>query len=224
MVLSQLMNWTISTLASDPSSIRSNISSVLMRWYTSATQESYPIMMVQWKRASLQYAVVPHYDVTVKMDLYRRTPLRWYCGNWPLQSYPITMVLWKWTSTVVPHYDGTVKMDLCSHTPLWWYCKNRPLQSYSIMMVLWKRTCATHQAYPIMFLWKWTYAIILQWGTADTEIKVPSVENPEMTNILPLKPWVSQNIASHASPTASVWQRILLPKSTCSFTCLQTVK
>ena len=27
-----------------------------------------------------------------------------------------------------------------------------------------------------------------QWGTADAEIKVPSVENPELTNVNPLKP------------------------------------
>ena len=31
-------------------------------------------------------------------------------------------------------------------------------------------------------------------GTADAEIKVPSVENPEPTSVLPSKPWVCQNI------------------------------
>lgn len=32
-----------------------------------------------------------------------------------------------------------------------------------------------------------------QWGTADTENKVPSVGNQERTNVLPLKPGVGQN-------------------------------
>ena len=41
-----------------------------------------------------------------------------------------------------------------------------------------------------------------QSGTADAEIKVPSDEILELTNILPLKPGVGQNIAIHASPTA----------------------
>ena len=33
------------------------------------------------------------------------------------------------------------------------------------------------------------------------EIKVPSVENAKLTNALPLKPGVGQNIDTHASPT-----------------------
>ena len=42
------------------------------------------------------------------------------------------------------------------------------------------------------------------WATEDAEIKVPSVENPELTNVLPaLKPGVGQNIATHASPTST---------------------
>ena len=41
-----------------------------------------------------------------------------------------------------------------------------------------------------------------QWGTADAEIKVPSVENSELPKVLPLKPGVGQNIAMHASSTA----------------------
>ena len=32
-----------------------------------------------------------------------------------------------------------------------------------------------------------------QWGTADTEIKVPSLENPELTNVNPLKPGAGQH-------------------------------
>ena len=31
-----------------------------------------------------------------------------------------------------------------------------------------------------------------QWGTADAEIQVPSVENPELSKVLPLKPGVGQ--------------------------------
>ena len=42
----------------------------------------------------------------------------------------------------------------------------------------------------------------LQRGTADAEIKAPSVENPGLTNVLPRKPGVGQNIATHASTTA----------------------
>ena len=41
-----------------------------------------------------------------------------------------------------------------------------------------------------------------EWGAADAEIKVPSVENPELANVLPLKPGVDENIAMHALPTA----------------------
>ena len=36
----------------------------------------------------------------------------------------------------------------------------------------------------------------------DVESKPPIVENPELTNVLPLKPGVGQTIAMHASPTA----------------------
>ena len=36
----------------------------------------------------------------------------------------------------------------------------------------------------------------------DAEMKVPSVENTEMTHVLLLNPGVGQDIAIHASPTA----------------------
>ena len=36
----------------------------------------------------------------------------------------------------------------------------------------------------------------------DADIMVPSVENPELTKALPLKPGVGQNIAVHAVPAA----------------------
>ena len=39
-------------------------------------------------------------------------------------------------------------------------------------------------------------------GVLRTEIKVPSIENPELTKVLLSKPGVSQSIALHASPTA----------------------
>ena len=38
-------------------------------------------------------------------------------------------------------------------------------------------------------------------GTADAEIKVSTTENPDLPNVLPLKPEVGQNTATHASPT-----------------------
>ena len=41
-----------------------------------------------------------------------------------------------------------------------------------------------------------------QSGTRKAEIKVPSVENPELANVLHLNPRICQNIATHASPTA----------------------
>ena len=39
-------------------------------------------------------------------------------------------------------------------------------------------------------------------GTADAEIKVSSVENSELSKVLPLKPRVGQTIVTHASPSA----------------------
>ena len=44
----------------------------------------------------------------------------------------------------------------------------------------------------------------------DAEIKVPSVENPELTNVLPVKPGVGQNIAMHAYPTARIFFFVLI--------------
>ena len=40
--------------------------------------------------------------------------------------------------------------------------------------------------------------LALQWGLADAEVVVPSVETPELTSVFPLKPGVGQNIAMHA--------------------------
>ena len=50
-----------------------------------------------------------------------------------------------------------------------------------------------------------------QWASADAEINVPSVENPELTSALPLKPVVDHNAATHASPTAKNVLFVLLP-------------
>ena len=36
----------------------------------------------------------------------------------------------------------------------------------------------------------------------DAEVMVPSIKDPELPNVFPLKPGVDQNIAMHASPTA----------------------
>ena len=47
-----------------------------------------------------------------------------------------------------------------------------------------------------------------QSGSADAEIKVPSVKKPELTNVLPFKPGVGQNIASYVSPTANNFFRV----------------
>jgi len=37
-----------------------------------------------------------------------------------------------------------------------------------------------------------------KWDTADAEIKAPPFENSELTNVLPLKPGVGQNVATRA--------------------------
>ena len=50
----------------------------------------------------------------------------------------------------------------------------------------------------------------LKWGTAVAEIKVSSVESPELTNVLPLKPGGGQNIAKLASPTARNFFLVLI--------------
>ena len=47
-------------------------------------------------------------------------------------------------------------------------------------------------------------------GTVDAEIKVPSVENPQLMNVLPLKPGVSQNIAMYALLTARNFFHVLI--------------
>ena len=43
---------------------------------------------------------------------------------------------------------------------------------------------------------------IPQWGTADAEFKVPSIEDPELAHIISLNPREGPNMATHASPTA----------------------
>ena len=52
-----------------------------------------------------------------------------------------------------------------------------------------------------------------QWGTVDAEMKVPSVENPELMNVLPLKPGVGQNIAMYALLTARNFFHVLISTS-----------
>ena len=47
-------------------------------------------------------------------------------------------------------------------------------------------------------------------GTVKAEITVPSVENPNLTNVLPLKSEVGQNIAIDASPTVKNFFLVLI--------------
>ena len=47
-------------------------------------------------------------------------------------------------------------------------------------------------------------------GTADADIKVPSVENAEMTDVQPLRRGVGQNIATRALPTARNFFLVLI--------------
>ena len=43
-------------------------------------------------------------------------------------------------------------------------------------------------------------ALFRQWGIEDAKIKVPSVENQELSKVLSLKPGVGRHITLHASP------------------------
>ena len=46
--------------------------------------------------------------------------------------------------------------------------------------------------------------------TVDIEIKIPTVENPELTDDVPLKPGIGQNITTHALPTARNFFPVLI--------------
>ena len=48
-------------------------------------------------------------------------------------------------------------------------------------------------------------------GTADAEMKVPSVESPELRQVLPLKPGVGQNIEYSHACFAHFWNNFYLP-------------
>ena len=54
-------------------------------------------------------------------------------------------------------------------------------------------------AHFLFFLFSFTTPL---WGAADAEIKVPSGENTESLNFLPLKPRLGSYIAIHATLTA----------------------
>ena len=61
----------------------------------------------------------------------------------------------------------------------------------------------------------------LQWGAVDTEIKVPTGENTELTrlNVLTLKPGVGQYITIHATLTArNLFPACFYPSG--PFTCI----
>ena len=47
------------------------------------------------------------------------------------------------------------------------------------------------------------------WGPVNAEIQVPSVENSELRDVLPLRLRVGQNIATHALPMAGNFLLIL---------------
>ena len=49
---------------------------------------------------------------------------------------------------------------------------------------------------------------LLRWGSVNTEIKIVSVGNPELRNVLPLKPVAGKNIATHAWPTAKTFSSV----------------
>ena len=57
---------------------------------------------------------------------------------------------------------------------------------------------------------KYIIYILWQWGTTGAEIKVPSVENPELTNVFPLKPGVGQNVVTYASPASTHFFLVLI--------------
>ena len=53
--------------------------------------------------------------------------------------------------------------------------------------------------------------VCLQWHTVCAEIKVPYVENPELWNVLPLKPGVGQSIAIYRKVSIVLSDNICLP-------------
>ena len=55
-----------------------------------------------------------------------------------------------------------------------------------------------------------TLLTLPQLVTAGANFLVPTVENPELANVLPLKPGVGQNIAMHASPAARSFFLVLI--------------
>ena len=52
--------------------------------------------------------------------------------------------------------------------------------------------------------------LLLQWGIVKTEVKMPTVENPMLTNVLPLKTGVGQSKAMHALPIAKNFFLVLI--------------
>ena len=59
-----------------------------------------------------------------------------------------------------------------------------------------------------------------QWVTADPEIKVPSLENLELANVLPSRPGISYSIASLASPTARNFVIVLMSTTSSTTTTI----
>ena len=74
--------------------------------------------------------------------------------------------------------------------------------------VLWTMGWACHHFDPVT--WVFYSLIFQQWGTVVTQKwRFPSVENRDLTNILPVKHGVAQHIARHASPNARHCQTCL---------------
>ena len=80
---------------------------------------------------------------------------------------------------------------------LWCCLNNLFFQSFPAYDLVWGLQIHNMLAWSL-----WPSLKVPTVGTTDTQIRVPSVENPELWKALPLKPWIGQNIAMYASPTA----------------------
>lgn len=80
---------------------------------------------------------------------------------------------------------------------LWCCLNNLFFQSFPAYDLVWGLQIHNMLAWSL-----WPSLKVPTVGTTDTQIRVPTVENPELWKALPLKPWIGQNIAMYASPTA----------------------
>ena len=96
------------------------------------------------------------------------------------------MIITASPKTVIIHFEFCVPFLLA------WQC----LTETHLLLYLTSSSTLLSLLFSVFFF------IFLRWSTTDADIKVPSVENPELTDILPLKTGVSHNITMHASLTA----------------------